>query len=75
MLGMGLIELFVIFLLLLVLFGPKELPKMARRIACLIYEMKNVFQKLEQEWKLRPEKPSVEKSNLSPEGAKPTKDS
>ncbi len=73
--GIGFVELFVVFLLLLVLFGPKELPEMARRMARFIYEMKNVFQKLEKEWKLKPENPSLEKSKTTCEGAKPAKDS
>ena len=54
--GMGIVELFVIFLLILVLFGPKELPKIAQALARLIYEMKRIFQRLEREWNLMSEK-------------------
>ncbi len=50
--GLGLIELSVIFLLVLILFGPGELPKLARMLARLIYEMKNIFRRLEKEWDL-----------------------
>lgn len=60
----GFTEVFVIFLLGLFLFGPEELPALARALARLIYEMKNIFKKLEEEWKLKPEdtkKPKVEK--------------
>ena len=52
MTGFGFFELCVIFLLVLVLFGPKELPKLARFVAKLIYELKNIFQRLEKEWHL-----------------------
>ena len=52
MTGFGFFELCAIFLLVLVLFGPKELPNLARFIAKLIYEMKNIFQRLEKEWHL-----------------------
>ena len=52
--GFGLLELIVVFLLLLVLFGPKELPRLARGVARLIYEIRHIFQKLETEWKLSP---------------------
>ena len=52
MTGFGLLEVCAIFLLALVLFGPKELPKLARFIAKLIYELKNIFQRLEKEWHL-----------------------
>ena len=52
MVGFGFFELCVIFLLALVLFGPKELPTLARFIAKLIYELKNIFQRLEKEWRL-----------------------
>ena len=55
MLGFGVLELGTIFLLVLFLFGPKELPNLARTIARIIYQMKNIFQRLEKEWKLKPE--------------------
>lgn len=51
-LGLGFVELGAIFLLILILFGPEELPKLARFIARLIYEMKSIFQRLEKEWNL-----------------------
>lgn len=50
--GLGFVELGTIFLLILILFGPEELPKLARFIARLIYEMKGIFQRLEKEWNL-----------------------
>lgn len=52
MTGFGFLELCAIFLLVLVLFGPKELPKLARFVAKFIYELKNIFQRLEKEWRL-----------------------
>ena len=53
---LGFTELCVIFLLVLFLFGPEELPRLARALARMIYEMKNIFKKLEKEWKWEPEK-------------------
>ena len=50
--GLGFVELSAIFLLILVLFGPEELPKLARFIARLVYQMKNIFLRLEKEWNL-----------------------
>ncbi|MDE0119431.1 MAG: twin-arginine translocase TatA/TatE family subunit [Bdellovibrionales bacterium] len=50
MLGLGFTELVFLFLLALLLLGPKELPKLARLMARFIYEMKSLFQKLEKEW-------------------------
>lgn len=63
--GLGFVELGSIFFLILILFGPQELPKLARFIAKLIYEMKNIFQRLEKEWNLeyRGDNSSVQKSN------------
>ena len=52
MLGLGFAEICAVFLLILILFGPQELPKLARLIARLIYEMKNIFKRLEKEWNL-----------------------
>ena len=56
--GFGFTELLFLFVLVLLLFGPKELPKLARFIARLIYEMKNIFQRLEKEWRLSEDKNS-----------------
>lgn len=64
--GLGFQELCVIFVLVLILFGPKELPKIARHIAKLIYEMKNIFQRLEQEWNLKPAERVAEELEDSP---------
>ena len=52
MLGLGFTELLFLFFLALLLFGPKELPNLARLMARFIYEMKNLFQRLEKEWGL-----------------------
>ena len=65
--GFGFTELLFLFVLVLLLFGPKELPKLARFIARLIYEMKNIFQRLEKEWRL-----SEDKNNFSSEEKKST---
>ncbi len=51
--GLGFVELGAIFLLVLILFGPEELPKLARFMARLVYQMKNVFLRLEKEWNLK----------------------
>ncbi len=50
--GLGFSELLVIFLLALFLFGPKELPILARFIVKLINEMKHIFNRLKEEWNL-----------------------
>lgn len=52
MLGLGFLELVLIFFLLLILFGPKELPGLARLLLHMIYELKTIFNRLEREWKL-----------------------
>ena len=64
MFGFGFTELFFIALLALLLFGPKELPKLARFVARLIYEMKSIFQRLEKQWHLDNQEDS-KKSNES----------
>ena len=50
--GLGFPELVVIFLLALFLFGPKELPKLARFLVKLTNEMKQFFNRLKSEWNL-----------------------
>ena len=50
--GLGFPELVIIFLLALLLFGPKELPKLARFLVKLINEMKQIFNRLKSEWNL-----------------------
>ena len=71
--GLGFVELGAIFLLILILFGPQEMPKLARFVAKLIYEMKNIFQRLAEEWNLENhgDNSSVKKPNklLSDVGA------
>ena len=61
--GLGAAEIICIFLLILVLFGPQELPHLARLILRLINEMKNLFYRLEACWKneksLFPENPAT----------------
>jgi len=52
MLGPGFFEVGFIILLLLLLFGPKEIPQLARFLARFIYEMKSIFKRLEKEWNL-----------------------
>jgi len=73
MYGFGLIELSVVFILVLLLFGPQELPKLARFIARFIHEMKSIFKNLEKEWNLFSEEkkpahrkpPHIEKEKTS----------
>ena len=50
--GLGFPEVIVIFLLMLVLFGPKELPTLARFLVKFINEMKHIFNRLKDEWNL-----------------------
>ena len=64
MLGFGFTELLFISLLILLLFGPRELPKLARFVARLIYEMKNIFHRLEKEWDLSSQHKSSSKNSL-----------
>ena len=66
MLGLGFMEVIGVLLLILVLFGPKELPRLARQVARLIYEMKNIFHRLEKEWDLEnlSKKPSQKEEEL-----------
>ena len=45
-------EILVLFLLVLLLFGPEELPPLARMISQTLNELKNIFQRLEKEWDL-----------------------
>jgi len=52
MLGFGFWELILIFFLLFILFGPKELPDLARTLLRMVNELKTTFQRWEQEWKL-----------------------
>ena len=59
--GLGFIELIIVFLLILLLFGPKELPYLARSILKFINEMKNIFSRLKKEWDLLENDP---KNNL-----------
>ena len=47
MLGLGLVEIFFLLIILLCFFSPKEIPELARLILKGIYEIKNVFSKLE----------------------------
>ena len=63
--GLGVIELGAIFLLVLILFGPEELPKLARFTARLVYQMKNVFLRLEKEWNLEYQSKNSSEKDLS----------
>ena len=77
MLGLGFMEVIGVLLLMLVLFGPKELPRLARQVARLIYEMKNIFHRLEKEWDLeniskKPLQKTSQKEEL-PQKAPPVK--
>ena len=65
MTGVGGAELAFLFLLFLLLFGPKDLPRIARFTARLFYDMKNIFQKLEKEWRLPKNSPSAPKTKSS----------
>ena len=65
MLGFGISEIILIFLILLILFGPKELPGLARFLLRMIHELKAIFHRLETEWKL-----DSTKSNTAPPSQK-----
>ena len=45
-------ELLLLFLLALLLFGPEELPPLARLMSRTLNELKSIFQRLEKEWGL-----------------------
>ncbi len=47
MLGLGLSELIVIFVIAFVIFGPKKLPEIARAVGKGIREFKKLIQELE----------------------------
>ena len=63
--GLGFVELGAIFLLVLILFGPEELPKLARFMARLVYQMKSVFLRLEKEWNLEYQSKTISDKGLS----------
>lgn len=50
--GLGLFEMGVVFVLLLLLFGPQELPHLARGGLRILNELKGVFHRLQKEWNL-----------------------
>lgn len=55
MLGFGFTEIAMVVLLVLLLFGPQEIPKLARFISRLIYQFKDIFSRLEKQWNLNTE--------------------
>ncbi len=50
MLGISFLELFFLFILALILFGPKDLPKLARLLLQMVYRLKNIFHQFEKKW-------------------------
>ena len=62
MLGLGMIEIFFLLIVLLCLFSPKEIPELARLVLKGIYEVKNVFSKLEKKMSLNEEHLSLKKN-------------
>lgn len=74
MFGLGPTELIVIFLLIIVLFGAKRLPELARSLGSSIKEFKHATQGLKDEFdvdKIEERKPrqSVKAENNQPENA------
>ena len=62
MLDLGFSEIVLIFFLFLILFGPKELPGLARFIVRILHELKTIFRQLEKEWKLNATKQNTSSS-------------
>ncbi len=61
MFGIGPPELLVIFLIILILFGAKRLPELARSLGRSINEFKNATQNIKSELDVTKEEPSKEK--------------
>jgi TatA/E family protein of Tat protein translocase len=57
MFGIGPPELLVIFLIILILFGAKRLPELARSLGRSINEFKNATQNIQQELDVTREEP------------------
>ena len=53
--GLSFTEIIIVFILLLILFGPKELPKLAKLFVSSLNELKNIFYKLREDWELKSE--------------------
>ncbi|HFE63702.1 hypothetical protein B1H10_08080 [candidate division KSB1 bacterium 4484_188] len=69
MFGIGPPELLVIFLIILILFGAKRLPELARSLGRSINEFKNATQSIKDDLDITKEEPRIPKDDSS--AAKP----
>ena len=63
MFGIGPPELIVIFLIILILFGAKRLPELARSLGRSINEFKNATQNIKNDLDVSKEDPAISKEN------------
>ncbi|MDY6861393.1 MAG: Sec-independent protein translocase protein TatB [Thermodesulfobacteriota bacterium] len=78
MLNMGMSELLVIFVLALLVIGPKKLPELARILGKIFWEIKNTVSNIKEELRietLMEEKEHFNNKNFLPENSSHGEDS